>query len=88
MSTYVFGHTNPDSDSIVGAISLAYLKNKIGENCVATRQGEISPETEFILNKFGGAVPELKTSYAGESVYLVDFSDLAQAPKDIMEATI
>jgi len=88
MSTYIFGHTNPDSDSIVGAISLAYLKNKLGEDCVATRQGEISPETEFILNKFGADVPELKTSYAGESVYLVDFSDLAQAPADIMEATI
>lgn len=88
MSTYIFGHTNPDSDSIVGAISLAYLKNQLGEDCVATRQGEISPETEFILNKFGASVPELKTSYAGESVYLVDFSDLAQAPSDIMEATI
>ena len=88
MSTYIFGHTNPDSDSIVGAISLAYLKNQLGEDCVATRQGNISAETEFILNKFGGDVPELKTSYAGEEVYLVDFSDLAQAPKDINEATI
>ena len=88
MSTYIFGHTNPDSDSIVGAISLAYLKNKLGEDCVATRQGKISNETEFILNKFGANVPELKTSYAGESVYLVDFSDLTQAPSDIMEATI
>ncbi|MEK6658605.1 MAG: manganese-dependent inorganic pyrophosphatase [Campylobacterota bacterium] len=88
MSTYIFGHTNPDSDSIVGAISLAYLKNQLGEDCVATRQGDISPETEFILNKFGAKAPELKTSYAGEKVYLVDFSDLAQAPKDIKEATI
>lgn len=88
MSTYVFGHTNPDSDSIVGAISLAYLKNQLGEDCTPARQGEISPETEFILNKFGGTAPELKTSYAGENVYLVDFSDLAQAPKDIKEATI
>ncbi len=88
MATYVFGHTNPDSDSIVGAISLAYLKNQQGEECIPTRQGEISPETEFILNKFGGKAPELKTSYAGENVYLVDFSDLAQAPKDIKEATI
>ncbi len=88
MSTYVFGHTNPDSDSIIGAISLAYLKNQLGEDCVATRQGNISAETEFILNKFGGKLPELKTSYAGENVYIVDFSDLAQAPKDIMEATI
>jgi len=88
MSTYVFGHTTPDSDSIISAISLAYLKNQLGEDCVAARQGEISAETEFILDKFGGDLPQLKTSYAGESVYLVDFSDLAQAPKDIKEATI
>ena len=88
MSTYVFGHTSPDSDSIIGAISLSYLKNQLGEDCVATRQGDISAETEFILNKFGGTAPELKTSVAGENVYLIDFSDKAQAPKDIEEATI
>ncbi len=88
MATYVFGHTNPDSDSIVGAISLSYLKNQLGEDCIPTRQGEISPETEFILNKFGGTLPDLKTSYAGENVYIIDYSDKAQAPKDIMEATI
>ncbi len=88
MSTYIFGHTNPDSDSIIGAISLAYLKNKLGEDCIPARQGDISPETEFILKKFKAETPQLKTSYAGESVYLVDFSDLAQAPKDIKEATI
>ena len=88
MSTYVFGHTSPDSDSIVGAISLSYLKNQLGEDCVPTRQGDISAETEFILNKFDGQMPELKTSVAGENVYLIDFSDKAQAPKDIMEATI
>ena len=90
MSTYVFGHTSPDSDSIVGAISLSYLKNKLGEDCIPTRQGEISAETEFILQEFGyeSKVPELKTSVAGEEVYIIDFSDKAQAPKDIMEATI
>jgi manganese-dependent inorganic pyrophosphatase len=88
MSTYIFGHTSPDSDSIVGAISLSYLKNQLGEDCIATRQGEISAETEFILKKFNAATPELKTSVAGESVYLIDFSDKAQAPSDIMEATI
>ena len=88
MSTYIFGHTSPDSDSIIGAISLAYLKNQLGEDCTPTRQGKISAETEFILNKFNGKVPELKTSVAGENVYLIDFSDKAQAPKDIMQATI
>lgn len=88
MSIYVLGHTSPDSDSIVGAISLSYLKNKIGEDCIPVRQGEISAETQFILEKFNAQAPELKTSVAGEEVYLIDFSDKAQAPKDIEEATI
>lgn len=88
MSTYIFGHANPDSDTIIGAISLAYLKNQLGEECIPTRLGEISPETEFILNKFNGKTPELKTSYANENVYLVDHSDLVQTASDIKEATI
>ncbi len=88
MSTYVFGHTNPDSDSIVGAISLAYLKNQLGEDCLAARQGDISPETQFILEKFDGKLPLLKTSYAGEKVYIVDTTDLAILPKDILKATV
>jgi len=40
---------NPDSDSIVGAISLSYLKNKSEkEEYIPARQGEITAETEFI----------------------------------------
>ncbi|MEA1918133.1 MAG: manganese-dependent inorganic pyrophosphatase [Campylobacterota bacterium] len=88
MATYVYGHTNPDSDSICGAISLAYLKNQIGEDCVAVSQGKISPETEFILNRFGFDTPEIKTEFAGCDVYVVDHSDLAQSPKDVAEANI
>lgn len=88
MSTYVLSHTSPDSDTVVGTISLSYLKNQLGEDCIPVRQGDLSPETEFIFNKFGGEVPELKTSVAGENVYIVDYSDKAQAPKDIEDATI
>ncbi|NOZ91602.1 MAG: manganese-dependent inorganic pyrophosphatase [Epsilonproteobacteria bacterium] len=88
MAIYVFGHTTPDSDSIVGAISLAYLKKQLGEETIPTRQGEVNPETTFILDKFGYEAPELKTSYAGESVYLIDFMERSQSPKDIDEATI
>ena len=88
MSTYVFGHTTPDSDSIVGAHSLSYLKNQLGEDCVPTRQGEINPETAFILEKFGFEKPLLKTNYAGENVYLIDFMESSQSPEDIAEATI
>jgi len=88
MSTYVFGHTTPDSDSTVGAISLSYLKNQLGEETIPSRQGELNPETEFILNKFGYEKPLLKTEYAGEKVYLIDFMESSQSPEDINEATI
>lgn len=88
MSMYVVGHKIPDSDSICGAIALAYLKNQIGEPAIAARLGELSPETAFILEKFGFEAPEYKTSYAGENVYIVDHSEITQAPDDIAEATI
>jgi len=88
MATYIFGHTTPDSDSIVGAISLSYLKNKLGEECIPTRQGEVNPETKWILEKFGYEAPLLKTSYADEEVYLIDFMESSQSPDDISEATI
>ncbi len=88
MPMYVVGHKIPDSDSICGAIALAYLKNQIGEAAVATRLGEVSPETAFILEKFGFEAPEFKASYAGEEVYIVDHSELTQAPDDIAQATI
>ena len=89
MSVYVFGHRNPDSDSIVGAISISYLKNQLeDEEYIPARQGDISAETEFILNKFGGALPELKTSVAGERVYIVDSTDKAHFQDDIDDATI
>lgn len=88
MATYIFGHTTPDTDSIVGAISLSYLKNQLKEECIAARQGELNPETQWILDRFGYEAPLLKTEYAGENVYLIDFMESSQSPKDIDKATI
>lgn len=88
MPNYVVGHKIPDSDSICSAIALSYLKTTLGEHTVPARLGELTPETMFILDKFGFEQPELKTSYAGEGVYIVDHSDLELAPDDIDQATI
>ncbi|PAY00628.1 manganese-dependent inorganic pyrophosphatase [Pseudoalteromonas sp. HM-SA03] len=88
MAMYVVGHKIPDSDSICGAIALAYLKNQIGEEATPTRLGEVSPETQFILDRFGFEAPELKMSYAGEDVYIVDHTEKTQAPDDIDKATV
>ena len=88
MSTYVIGHKIPDSDSVCSPIALAYLKTKMGEEAIPAIQGQLNPETAFILGKFGVATPEVKTSFAGESVYLVDHSDLAQSPDDLKDAKV
>jgi len=91
MAVYVFGHKNPDSDSIVGAIALSYLKNQVeDEEYIPVKQGDISAETAFILEKFGYAEkePALKTSVAGEKVYLVDSTDRPHFQDDLEEATI
>jgi manganese-dependent inorganic pyrophosphatase len=88
MPNYVVGHKIPDSDSICSAIALAYLKTTLGEDTVPARLGELSPETLFILDKFGFEQPELKTSYAGEGIYIVDHSERTQGPDDIDDATI
>ena len=53
MALYTCGHIIPDSDSICSAISLSYLLNKIGRPATAARQGELNPETQYILDRFG-----------------------------------
>ena len=88
MPNYVVGHKIPDSDSICSAIALSYLKTTLGEETLPARLGELTPETRFILDKFGFEQPMLKTSYAGDGVYIVDHSDIELAPDDIDQATI
>ena len=88
MSTLVFGHKNPDSDTVCAAIALADLKKKLGEDITAVIPGALNPESTFILNRFGVSTPEVTTSVAGKDVYLVDHSDLAQSPDDLGEANI
>lgn len=53
----VFGHKNPDTDSVCGAISVAYLKQQLGLNAKAYILSEINKETEFVLNKFNVEKP-------------------------------
>lgn len=49
---YVFGHRNPDTDSVSAAISYAHLKKAKGFNAVPKILGEINPESAFVLDYF------------------------------------
>ncbi|MEZ9786241.1 manganese-dependent inorganic pyrophosphatase [Vibrio breoganii] len=84
----VVGHKNPDSDSICSALAATELLKARGLDAKPIRQGEINRETQHILNVAGLEQPEFRDSVAGEKVWLVDYSDLAQAPDDVNEAEI
>ena len=57
---YVFGHQNPDTDSICASLSYAYLKQALGnENVVACRLGTINKETKYVLDYFNVEPPKL-----------------------------
>ncbi len=55
--TYIFGHKKPDTDSVLSAISLSYLKNELGEETEARILGDINKETAFALNYFNLDTP-------------------------------
>lgn len=55
---YVFGHRNPDTDSVVSSMAYAALRNALGENdYVAARLGHLNDETAFLLERFGVTPP-------------------------------
>ncbi len=57
---YVTGHQNPDTDSIVSSICYAALRNALGDReFVAARIGNISDETQRVLDKFHAEPPVL-----------------------------
>ena len=82
---FVTGHKNPDTDSICSAIGYAALK---GEGYAAGRAGELNPETQFVLDRFGLTAPQLLTDVAGKEIILVDHNEAGQAVDGIGDAKI
>lgn len=58
MKTYVIGHKNPDTDSVTAAITLSYLKNKLGMDTEPRVLGEINKESKFVLDYFKIKAPK------------------------------
>lgn len=49
---YIFGHKNPDTDTVCASIALSYLKNRLGYNTIPCVLGNINAETKFALDYF------------------------------------
>ncbi|MCL6442173.1 MAG: manganese-dependent inorganic pyrophosphatase [Alicyclobacillus sp.] len=88
--TLIFGHKNPDTDSICSAIAYAALKTAIGESVEAVRLGDINPETRFVLDTFKVPEPRLVETVANEvqQVILVDHNERQQSASDVDQVQV
>ncbi len=86
----VFGHKNPDTDTICSAIAFSELKKAEGFDVEAVRLGELNSETEFVLKSAGIEAPRLVQTVANEvnTVCLVDHNEAQQSADDIKNVTV
>jgi manganese-dependent inorganic pyrophosphatase len=86
----IFGHKNPDTDTICSAIAYADLKIKLGVDAEPVRLGSVSGETQFALDYFGIQAPRLVESVANEvkDVILVDHNERQQSVSDIDQVRV
>ncbi len=85
---YVFGHKNPDTDSICSAIAYAWILKRYGLNVEAYRLGKLNKETKFVLEKFGINEPELLEDVEGKTCVLLDHNEFKQTANNIEKAEI
>ena len=86
----VFGHKNPDTDTICSSIVREILSHKDGWDSVeARRLGNINKETQYVLDYLGIKAPELLEKVEeGQQVLLVDHNEFNQSVEGIEKAEI
>lgn len=88
--TLIFGHKNPDTDTICSAIAYAELKKELGLEAEAVRLGEINGETRYALDYFKVESPRFVETVANEAneVILVDHNERQQSASDIDQVRV
>jgi manganese-dependent inorganic pyrophosphatase len=86
----IFGHKNPDTDTICSAIAYADLKTKLGMDVEPVRLGEVNGETQYALDQFQVSAPRLVETVANEvnAVILVDHNERQQSANDIDQVRV
>ena len=85
----IFGHKNPDTDTICSAMVEEILNRKNGWETKAVRLGKLNKETQYVLNYLGLEAPELiEKVEEGQEVILVDHNEFNQSAEGIENAKI
>ena len=88
---FIFGHKNPDTDSIMSALIMADLEKKLSrdEEIIPCRLGNINKETAYALNYFKVDAPKyIENVEEGTKVILVDHNEFSQSVDGIEKAKI
>jgi manganese-dependent inorganic pyrophosphatase len=83
MTTYIIGHTKPDTDAVVASMALAYLHQNIpgystDHSSIPVISDPLNPETTFLFEKFGITAPKQISSTdinAEDKIILVDHNE-------------
>ncbi|MGG4096588.1 manganese-dependent inorganic pyrophosphatase [Paenibacillus sp. FSL W8-0187] len=88
--TLIFGHKNPDTDTICSAIAYADLKNQLGLSAEPVRLGDVNGETQYALDYFKVEAPRFVETVANEAqdVILVDHNERQQSASDIDQVRV
>ncbi len=88
--TYIFGHKNPDTDSIMSSLVMANLEKKLGNSeAISCRTGKVNKESEYVLKYAGVEAPMLiENLEAGSEVIIVDTANEKELPDNINELKI
>lgn len=86
----IFGHKNPDTDTITSALVYADLKRKLGVEVEPVRLGAVNGETQYALNQFNIEAPRMVQTVSNEtnSVILVDHNERQQSADDIEKVRV
>lgn len=86
---YVFGHKNPDTDSILSALVMTEYLNKKKENAEAFRQGDLNKEVKYILDYLKIDAPKVLPELKAETkVVLVDHNDPLESIENLDELIV
>ena len=86
----IFGHKNPDTDSICSSIVHEMLDKRDGrENTKAVRLGKVNKETQYVLDYLKIEAPELiEKVEEGQEVILVDHNEFVESVDGIEKAKV
>jgi manganese-dependent inorganic pyrophosphatase len=89
MTTLIFGHKSPDTDSTGSPLIWEWFLNHQGGDAKAVLLGEPNTEAAFVLERWNLAKPEIIDSLSdGQACIVVDTNNPAELPDNINAADV